>query len=120
MAKAYAKLLEIVLAILLVLGAWKYSGYVHVEQYKEDQKVEQAKANKEQQDKYDSLASDYEALKLERAKNARTIVKEVEKVVAGDIVYRNICISDSGLQVINDSLSGKRATIVDAEVPAAR
>lgn len=114
----YSKLLEIVLAALIAVGAWFYSGHVHVENYKDAQKIEQAEADKAQQKKYDELAASYEALRDKRESNAKVIVREVEKVVAGDVVYRNVCINDVGLSVINSALSGTDKPVPNDTVQA--
>lgn len=113
----YQKLLEIALAALLVLGAWWYSGHTAVEAYKSQQEIAQAKATKLQQDKYDELAGKYETLRDTRATNAKTIIREIEKVVDRPI-YRNICIDDAGLSLANAALAGKGASSTDAKVQA--
>lgn len=115
----YSKVLEIVLAALLVLGAWWYSGHTAVENYKQEQIIEQAKANEKQQAKYDELAGKYETLRETRADNAKTIIREVEKVVERP-VYRNVCIDDLGVSIANAAIEGKGASKPDATVPAAQ
>jgi hypothetical protein len=115
----YAKTLEILLAIGLVCGAWFYAGHHAVEEYKEAQKIEQAEATKKQQDKYDELAGKYETLRDTRAANAKTIIREVEKVVERP-VYRNVCIDDLGVSIANEALSGTGASKSDAAVPDAK
>jgi hypothetical protein len=114
----YPKILETIIAIGLIVGAWFYAGHRAVEQYKTEQLIEQAFATKAQQDKYDALAADYETLKTKRESDAKVIIRQVEKAIAGDVIYRNVCISDSGLQLANQALAGKGAASADAKVPS--
>lgn len=62
---------------------------------------------------------------LERARHDRkivykTITQQVDRIVARN-VYRNICIDDSGVQLVNAALAGKPidSSQLDATVPAA-
>lgn len=102
----YPRILEALIAVGLLVGAWLYAGHRAVSQYKLEQEVVQAQANKVAQEKFDVLAADYETLKTKRESDAKVIVRQVEKVIAGDVVYRNVCFSDSGLQLANFAISG--------------
>lgn len=95
----------------IIVGGVFYSGMSY-QQLKYDA---QAKAQTEQmhmkyvaEDKrFNSVAAGLEAKKVEREIVYVTIEKEIEKVVSRDI-YRNDCIDDDGLRLINESLSGRR------------
>ena len=113
----YARILEALIAIGLVVGAWFYAGHRAVAEYKQEQIIEQAFATQAQQEKFDKLSNDYETLKTKREADAKVIVRQVEKVIAGDVIYRNVCISDSGMQLANQALAGQGASIPDAKVP---
>lgn len=115
----YNKALEIAIAAILICAAWFYAGHRAVANYKQEVALEQAAANAAQQAKYDTLAADYETLKTKREANARVIVREVEKVIAGDVVYRNICVTDSGMLLANEALAGSSKPVSDATVQAA-
>lgn len=114
----YNKLLEILIAIGLIAGAWFYAGHRAVAEYKQEQLIEQAFATQQQQDKYNDLAHKYETLRDTRTDNARTIIREVEKVVDRP-VYRTNCIDSTGMQIANDSIAGKGASKPDAKLQAA-
>jgi hypothetical protein len=89
-----------------------------------------AKEAKEQEaaaEAYQAKAEELNAVsaQLEQAKNERkvvyrTITKQVEKVVTRD-VYRNVCLDDSGVQLVNAALAGKPidSSQLNAAVPAA-
>jgi hypothetical protein len=119
MSKLYPRLLETLITIGLIACAWFYAGHQAVSEYKQELAIEQAFANAEQQSKYDALAASYETLKTKRESDAKVIVQQVEKVIAGDVIYRNVCISDSGLQLANQALAGQGSASVDAKVPPA-
>ena len=112
-----ARLAEIALiAVLLITGYF----YVHHKGYSEamqDVAATQIKADKAQQDKYNLLAQELEDTKKKRQENVRTITKTVEKIIDNPI-YRNVCISDSGLSVINASLKGEPSPKLDDSLPA--
>lgn len=112
----YPKILEVLIAVGLIVAAWLYAGHRAVSEYKESQKLEQAEATKKQQDKFDELAGKYETLRDKRAENARTIIKEVEKVVDRP-VYRTNCVDADGLFYANQALAGKGPASFDANVP---
>lgn len=99
----YSKLLEVLLAIGLIAGAWFYAGHRAVEQYRQEVALEQAAANAAQQARYETLAGEYETLKLKRAENARTIIKEVEKIVDRPI-YSVQCLDTDGLRIANEAI----------------
>lgn len=101
----YNKLLEVLVAVGLIAGAWWYSGHSAVERYKAEQVVKQAKANAEQQTRYDKLASEYEELKLKRQDNARVITKNVDRIVEKPI-YVESCWELNGLLNANASIRG--------------
>jgi recombination DNA repair RAD52 pathway protein len=117
MLSSQAKLIEFILAAFLVVGCYFWIGHNAVENYKTEQVVEQAKADRAKQDKYDKLSENYEALQLSRKGNANTITRTYEKVIEKP-VYSNVCIEPLGLQLANEAISGKRATELDAKVPS--
>ena len=77
----------------------------------------QEKVDKAQQDKYDKLAQELEDTKKKRQENVRTITKTVEKIIDNPI-YRNVCISDSGLSVANAAIKGESAPKLDDSLSA--
>lgn len=68
--------------------------------------VEQAKADKKQQEKYDLVAQKYEDLKNTRQQNHDTITKEITHIIDKPI-YATVCVDDSGRMLINDALAGR-------------
>ncbi len=107
--KLKAKILEGFFILMVLAGgyAWAFhNGYEHKEK---EIAAEQVQADKALQARYNKVADDYETLKTKRENNVRTITKTVEKLVDNP-VYRNICISDTGLHVINQALSGNLST----------
>jgi hypothetical protein len=73
-----------------------------------------------------AVAANQHAEQLEKARAQReivyrTITKQVDKIVDRP-VYRNVCLDDDGLRVINDALRGEAASDTsqpDAAVPGA-
>jgi len=96
-------------ALLLVLAglffAYDYVGDRAVDQYKAEQAIVQAKADKAQQEKYDTLAAEYEVAKASREIVYKTIVKRVEKIVDRP-VYSTSCVDADGLDAANKALEG--------------
>lgn len=110
---------KIVLAMILVgFMFWAYDevGDRAVDQYKAEQAVLVAQADKVQRERYNALEGRYEALKSKREYNERVIVKNVEKIVTRD-VYRNVCIDDDGLRLINEAISGRNPAKPETEMP---
>lgn len=118
MIKWKIRIYEFILAFALLGGAYLWVGHNAVAEYKTEQAIVQMKADKTQQAKYDKLSSDYEQLKTQRQQSAKTIIKEVEKVVDRPI-YSNVCFDYDGLRLANEAISGRiRISKPDAEVPA--
>ncbi|MGZ8888068.1 MAG: hypothetical protein ACXW1D_00765 [Halobacteriota archaeon] len=108
------RVLEWVIAFALLFGAYLWVGHHAVSEYKQEQVIAQMEKDKAQQKKYNVLAQDYEELKTKRQDNARTIVREVEKIIDRP-VYRNVCIDGGGLSIINQAISGSSGEL-DAAV----
>jgi hypothetical protein len=115
-------LLQIKILIAIVVTGlcwWLYAeiGDRAVDAYKADQEVIQRELDGKQRAEYNKLSIEYEELKNKRQDDARVITKQVEKVVTRD-VYRNICLDDDGLRIINEAISGTSPTKPDAEMPS--
>lgn len=97
-------------AVLLLLAAlffaYDYVGDRAVTEYKQEQALVQADADKAQQDKYNELAADYEIAKASREVVYKTITKKVDKIVERK-VYSNECFDSEGLEEANKALRGK-------------
>lgn len=113
----YKKSLELIVAALLVVGAWFYAGHKAVSDYKAEQEVVQARATAEQQARYDTLAKEYETLKLKRSESARTITKEVERIIEKPS-YDGDCLDSDGLQWANKAIRGGDISITPSAVQA--
>lgn len=118
------KALAIAAGVAVAFGAgWAVNGWRLNAKY-DAERLAEAKAAKAAYDakakQYNEASAALEASRNEREIVYRTITKTVEKVVTRD-VYRNICIDDSGLQLINDALAGRASDPAkpDAAVPAA-
>lgn len=111
-----ARVLEWIVAFALLFGAYLWVGHHAVSEYKQEQLIVQMEKDKAQQKKYNVLAQDYEELKTKRQENARTTVREVEKIIDRP-VYLNECLDDDGLRIINAAIRGGSGKH-DAEVPA--
>lgn len=107
LTKLEFKIAEFGFVFLLLLGCYFWIGHQAVEDYKDQEAVAQATADKAQRERYDALQASYEALKSKREDNARTITKQVEKVVEKQ-VYKNICIDEEGLGIINSAITGRK------------
>jgi hypothetical protein len=103
-------LLAAALVAAFVAGAmvngWRLSAKYDAE------RITAAKAAKEAYDakakQYNEAAQALEVARNEREIVYRTITKQVEKVVERP-VYRNVCLDERGVQLINDALSGRTA-----------
>ena len=95
----------IVIAVFFGIGYYVYdSGY---KQCTEDMIAKQAKADKIQQDKYNTIAQELEDTKKNREDNVRTITKTVSKIIEKP-VYTNNCLDNSGLSIANQAISGRK------------
>ncbi len=102
-------------AAAFVAGAWIGHGMTAAS-YRKDIIAEQAakiEAVKQAADAVQQAAvdADRHAQELEKARAQReivyrTITKQVDRIVDRP-VYRNVCLDDDGLRVINDALSGQ-------------
>jgi hypothetical protein len=99
------KLAEFFLALLLLTGCYFWVRHDAVADYKKEVAVEQAKADKIQQAKYDNLAADYAILKASRTVQFKTITKTVEKLVKQPS-YQVPCITQEGVDAANKALEG--------------
>lgn len=99
------KLIGAALLLLALFGAYKWIGYNAVAEYKTEQIVLQAKADKIQQDKYNAIAQELEAAKAKREVVFKTITKTVQKVVEKPIYHEN-CIDEQGKSLVNQALTG--------------
>lgn len=107
-AKYRLALLAAAFVAAFVAGAtvngWRLSAKYDAE------RITAAKAAKEAYDakakQYNDAAQALEAAKNEREIVYRTITKQVEKVIERP-VYRNACLDDSGLRIVNDALAGR-------------
>lgn len=100
------KLAELGFVLILLSGCYWWVGNHAVENYKQEQAIVQAKADKAQQLKYDTLAADYEVAKASREVVYKTITKRVDKIVERK-VYSNECFDLEGLEEANKALRGK-------------
>ncbi len=110
-----AKLAAALLFLAGLFFAYDYVGDRAVAQYKTEQALVQAEADRKQQAKYNLVAQELEEEKLKRRENARVITKQVQKIVTRDI-YRNVCIDNDGMLVINKALSGRDSSELDAKM----
>lgn len=101
----YNKLLEVLIAVGLIVAAWFYAGHRAVSEYKQEMVIEQAFATAEQQAKYNKLAEEYELLRTKRQENARTITKEVERIIEKPS-YDGDCMDSDGLRWANEAIRG--------------
>src|SRR4051812_36926001 len=93
-----AKLGEVVICAVLCFSAYTYIGHRAVEAYKGEEAIEQAKVDKQKQDKYDQVSTELETLKAKRAENAKIIEHTTERIISKEpVVYTTTCISPDGL-----------------------
>ena len=111
-----AKLAEWVIVLAVVGGVGYYIYHKGYGEAMQDVAIAQGIADKKQQDKYNLVAQELEDTKKKRQENVRTITKTVEKIIDNPI-YRNVCISDSGLSVANAAIKGEPPTITDTALP---
>lgn len=95
---------SLTLALALFWG-YHYIGDRAVNQYKQEQIVLQAKADKITQTRYDDLAADYAILKASRTTQFKTITRTVEKLVQQP-AYQVPCITQEGVDAANRALQG--------------
>jgi hypothetical protein len=112
-----ARLAEVALIAGLLTGGYFYVHHKGYSEAMQDVAIAQEKIDKAQREKYDKLAQELEDTKKKRQENVRTITKTVEKIIDNPI-YRNMCISDSGLSVANASLKGESAPKLDDSLSA--
>ena len=113
-----AKACEYLIVIAVCLGIsyliWN-KGY---EACEDKHKIEQAVADKKQQDKFNLVAQELEDSKKNREENVRTITKTVAKIVDRP-VYVNNCLESDGLLIANQAISGRKIeSVVDPALPA--
>ena len=113
----YLRAAEWLVLVVFLIGAYFWIGNHAVDEYKTEQIVLQAKADKAKQEKYDKLSEDYEKLKLTRQGNANTITRTYEKVIEKPI-YSTVCVEPDGLRLANEAIAGKRSSQLDAKVPS--
>lgn len=121
-AKYRLALLAAALVAAFVVGAtvngWRLNAKHGAE------KLAAAKAAKEAYDakakQYNEASAALEAARNEREIVYRTIEKRVEKVVERP-VYRNVCLDERGVQLINDAFAGRTSDPAEPApaVPAA-
>ena len=112
-----ARLAEIALIVALLTGGYFYVHHKGYSEAMQDVAIAQEKVDKAQREKYDKLAQELEDAKKKRQENVRTITKTVEKIIDNPI-YRNVCISDSGLSVANAAIKGEAAPKLDDSLSA--
>lgn len=105
MTKLEIKLAEFLLTLVLLTGCYFWVRHDAVADYKKETAVEQAKADKIQQSKYDDLAADYAILKASRTTQFKTITRTVEKLVQQP-AYQVPCITQEGVEAANRALGG--------------
>ncbi len=113
----YLRILEFVIAFSLLAGGYLYAHHKGYEERVNEDIVAQAKADKNAQDKYNLVAEKYETLKNTRNENAKTIIKQVDKVVER-VVYNSECIDTLGMQLANEAISGRNKPKSSATLPA--
>ncbi len=101
------KIAEFVVAAFLCFAAYQYVGHEAVSHYKDEVAAAQAKADKIQQDKYNTLSQQYEDLKTKRQENAKVIQKETERIITNQPIYTTTCINQEGLDLINKAIRGQ-------------
>ena len=111
-----ARLAEVALIVALLTGGYFYVHHKGYSEAMQDVAIAQEKVDKAQREKYDKLAQELEDTKKKRQENVRTITKTVEKIIDNPI-YRNVCISDSGLSVANAAIKGEPAPSTDTALP---
>lgn len=112
-----ARLAEIALIAGLLTGGYFYVYHKGYSEAMQEVAIAQEKVDKAQREKYDKLAQELEDTKKKRQENVRTITKTVEKIIDNPI-YRNVCMSDSGLSVINASIKGEASPKLDDSLSA--
>lgn len=112
-----AKLIEIGLAIALCYIGYQWIGHQAVSEYKAEQAVAQAEADKAQRARYDKLSEEYETLKAKRVANTNTITRTYEKVIEKP-VYSVQCMDAAGVQLANDAIAGRASSQPDAKMPS--
>lgn len=112
----WLRIAEFVVLIAFLIGAYMWVGHNAVEDYKDEQKIVQAKADSVQRAKYEAVAQELEELKLKRAQNAKIIQKETERIVERP-VYINSCWDDDGLRNANAAIRGTHLSEPKTEVP---
>lgn len=68
--------------------------------------AELAKAAKKQAEQAHAASRDYQTAKAEQNEKERIRYVEVQKIIKQP-VYRNVCLDDHGLRIINGSADGK-------------
>lgn len=115
-----AKLIEIGLAIALAYIGYQWIGHQAVTEYKASVAVAQAEADRKQLIEYNKVAQELEELKAKRAENAKVIRHTTERIISKEpIVYSAQCLSDDGMLVANQALSGS-APKPASEVPTSK
>lgn len=99
---------KILIAIVIAgVAFWthNYIGTKAVDEYKAEQAIVQAAADKAQQDKYNKLSEDYEQAKANKEIVYKTLTRTVERIVK-EPAYQVPCISQEGVEVANKALEG--------------
>lgn len=86
------------------VNGWRLNAKHDAELLAAAKKAKEAYTAKEKQ--YNEAAQALEVARNEREIVYRTIEKRVEKVVDRP-VYRNVCLDDVGLRIVNDALAGR-------------
>jgi hypothetical protein len=118
MNSLYLRAIEFILALTLLSGAYFYVYHKGYEAKADEVAVAQAKADKAQQDRYNLVAEKYETLKNTRNENARTIIKQVEKIVDRPVYIDHDCIDTDGLSIANSAIQRTNSVKPSAKVPA--
>jgi hypothetical protein len=100
--------LKIAMAVALAVFLWwgcDTIGDRAVDKYKASQVALQAKVDKAQQDKYDTLAANYEASKSQKEVVYKTLTNTVERIVK-EPANQVPCLTPEGVEVANKALQG--------------
>lgn len=119
---AYLGLIKAAAAVLVAIALFGYGvvvGEGRVQTRWDKVKVAQALVDAKAADHMNDIAAQLETAKNERQIVTKTITKRVIELVDRP-VYRNVCLDDDGLQLINAALAGKGPSVAPAAVPTVK
>lgn len=105
MTGLYLRAAEWLVLVAFLAGAYFWIGNHAVDEYRSEQTVLQAKADRIRQEQYNKLAAEYEVAKANREVVFKTVTKTVEKLVDRP-VYKTQCTDADGVEAANKALGG--------------